>query len=389
MEARAPLARISRASRTGAAAASTWKVTEPAPASTYWGAHRSGSSIIRWQSSGVSVARARDSTTGTPRVRFGTKWLSMTSTWSQSAPFDRLRLLGEAGEVGGQDAGVDLHGHAPSLPCPGRGCCTGPIRIAVGCTPRTVPGRARPRGAAARSHGPAPLAGRHAWARTGRPAPGVPCDEASRGVAHLVCGRRTKWVVLVLWLVVLFARGAPRPEAHRRPGQRRGLLAARLRRVHPSPRDLRGLQAGADPGGRRVRPRERPHRAGPGADHRGRGPAQGADATTASAAPRPGARSSTGRPIRGRPRSSYRSRWTRRAGSGSRPPSTRSGTSIGEGGGRARRAHHGPGRYLGGLLRGLRGHRLDAAVLGDGRRHRDAAAHLPQPDPAPGPAARR
>jgi len=55
--------------------------TDPAPASTYWGAQRSGSSIIRWQSSGVSVARARDSTTGTPSVRFGTKWLSMTSTW--------------------------------------------------------------------------------------------------------------------------------------------------------------------------------------------------------------------------------------------------------------------------------------------------------------------
>ncbi|MFE2629705.1 hypothetical protein ACFXDP_17485, partial [Streptomyces sp. NPDC059374] len=26
----------------------------------------------------------------------------------------------------------------------------------------------------------------------------------TRGVAHLVCGRRAKWVVLVLWLVVLF-----------------------------------------------------------------------------------------------------------------------------------------------------------------------------------------
>ena len=48
-----PWARSSRASRTGAVAASTWKVTEPAPASTYAGAQRSGSSIIRWRSSGV------------------------------------------------------------------------------------------------------------------------------------------------------------------------------------------------------------------------------------------------------------------------------------------------------------------------------------------------
>ncbi|CAM5359546.1 hypothetical protein SAVIM40S_01401 [Streptomyces avidinii] len=86
MEARAPLARISRASRTGAAAASAWKVTEPAPASTYCGAQRSGSSIMRWRSSGMSVALLRDSTIGIPRVRFGTKWLSMTSTCSQSAP---------------------------------------------------------------------------------------------------------------------------------------------------------------------------------------------------------------------------------------------------------------------------------------------------------------
>ncbi len=34
IEARAPFARISRARRTGAAAASAWKVTDPAPAST-------------------------------------------------------------------------------------------------------------------------------------------------------------------------------------------------------------------------------------------------------------------------------------------------------------------------------------------------------------------
>jgi hypothetical protein len=33
----------------------------------------------------VSVAFASASTTGRPSVRFGTKWLSITSTWSQSA----------------------------------------------------------------------------------------------------------------------------------------------------------------------------------------------------------------------------------------------------------------------------------------------------------------
>src|SRR6478735_587483 len=85
MLARAPWERISRASRTGALAASTWKVTDPQPASTYATALRSGSSIIRWASSGVVVDRARASTMVGPKVRFGTKWLSITSTCTQSA----------------------------------------------------------------------------------------------------------------------------------------------------------------------------------------------------------------------------------------------------------------------------------------------------------------
>jgi hypothetical protein len=34
---------------------------------------------------GSVVCLSSDSTTGRPRVRFGTKWLSMTSTCSQSA----------------------------------------------------------------------------------------------------------------------------------------------------------------------------------------------------------------------------------------------------------------------------------------------------------------
>ena len=55
-------AQISRASRTGAAAASTWKVTEPAPASTYASASRSAS--VDHQ---VGVERARPSPARAPR----------------------------------------------------------------------------------------------------------------------------------------------------------------------------------------------------------------------------------------------------------------------------------------------------------------------------------
>jgi hypothetical protein len=76
---------MARRVRTGACAASAWIVTFLAPASAYPGAHRSGSVIIRWQSSGSVACLSSDSTTGRPMVRFGTKWLSMTSTCSQSA----------------------------------------------------------------------------------------------------------------------------------------------------------------------------------------------------------------------------------------------------------------------------------------------------------------
>ena len=104
--ARAPSRRISRASRTGACAASRWKVTFRAPASAYAGAHRSGCSIMRWVSIGTGLALTSDSTTGSPSVRFGTKWLSMTSTCAQSASAIRasssarraksaVRMLGE------------------------------------------------------------------------------------------------------------------------------------------------------------------------------------------------------------------------------------------------------------------------------------------------------
>ena len=88
----------------------------PAPASTYAGAQRSGSSIIRWQSIGVSAALPSASTTGSPSVRFGTKWLSITSTCSQSAAGDRGGLGGEVGEVGREHARRDLDTHGGADP---------------------------------------------------------------------------------------------------------------------------------------------------------------------------------------------------------------------------------------------------------------------------------
>ena len=89
--ARTPAARSVRASRTGACVASTWKVTLRAPGSAYAGAQRSASSIIRCTSSGSAETVASRSTTGSPIVRLGTKWLSMTSTCTQSAPVDPRR----------------------------------------------------------------------------------------------------------------------------------------------------------------------------------------------------------------------------------------------------------------------------------------------------------
>ena len=57
--------------RSGSSVASAWKVTLYAPASAYGGAHRSGSSIIRWQSIGMSVILSRLSTTGSPSGQVG------------------------------------------------------------------------------------------------------------------------------------------------------------------------------------------------------------------------------------------------------------------------------------------------------------------------------
>ena len=59
-------------------------MTDSAPASAYAGAQRSGCSIIKWMSSILSVTLRMDSTTGSPSVRLGTKWLSITSTCTAS-----------------------------------------------------------------------------------------------------------------------------------------------------------------------------------------------------------------------------------------------------------------------------------------------------------------
>src|SRR5699024_4097124 len=71
---------------------------------------------------GIGLTRSSDSTIGGPRVRLGTKWASMTSTWAQSALLmapssdSRLaksadRMLGEictgSSGVRGGSAGVD------------------------------------------------------------------------------------------------------------------------------------------------------------------------------------------------------------------------------------------------------------------------------------------
>ena len=63
-----------------------------------------GSEIIRCTSSGRSVERRTASTTGSPKLRLGTKWPSMMSRCSSFAPalFDAANLLAQFGEVAGQ-----------------------------------------------------------------------------------------------------------------------------------------------------------------------------------------------------------------------------------------------------------------------------------------------
>ena len=76
-----------------------------APASAKAGMNLSGSSIMRWQSSGSLVIGRMALTTGGPKVMLGTKWPSMTSTWTMVPPPRSARgdLVGEVGEVRGED----------------------------------------------------------------------------------------------------------------------------------------------------------------------------------------------------------------------------------------------------------------------------------------------
>src|SRR5579871_851650 len=57
-----------------------------APAAANSGMKASGLSIIRWQSSGSLVIGRSACTIGGPKVIFGTKWPSITSTWTIVPP---------------------------------------------------------------------------------------------------------------------------------------------------------------------------------------------------------------------------------------------------------------------------------------------------------------
>ncbi len=66
--------------------ASTWTLMRSAPARAKSSRKRSGSTIIRWRSSGICVHLRIAFTTAGPMVMLGTNWPSMTSTCSMSAP---------------------------------------------------------------------------------------------------------------------------------------------------------------------------------------------------------------------------------------------------------------------------------------------------------------
>ena len=180
--------------------------------------------------------------------------------------------------------------------------------------------------------------------------------------SDLVCGRRGKWlIVLALWLVAAGGRrhrwrqkltdAQDNDAASWLPGSAESTQVLAL---------SEDVQAGADPRGRRLRPRGRAHRG-----RTERRIAEDAarikelDRRTACAAPRP-AGPVYDRPAGPRAAQIYRAHHHGREGLGasSRPPSTPSATSVGEGGGGLAVHITGPGRHLGRLLQGLRGHRL-------------------------------
>src|SRR5215207_6843366 len=81
-----PLDRISSSVRWRWMTTSGWTVMLATPASTKEGIRLSGLVICRWASMGRSMAAASEAATIGPMVRLGTKWLSITSKWTRSAP---------------------------------------------------------------------------------------------------------------------------------------------------------------------------------------------------------------------------------------------------------------------------------------------------------------
>ena len=102
---------------------------------------------MRWQSSGVVVAFNSASTTGRPRVRLGTKWASITSTCSQSAPApgspptirasSPRRAKSAASKLGAIIGGTPA-GYAPGLRSKPRNIASVPWRCGHSCTRRAL-----------------------------------------------------------------------------------------------------------------------------------------------------------------------------------------------------------------------------------------------------------
>ena len=92
--------------------ASGWNEITSAPASAKAGTSGSTGETMRWQSNGCLLCARSAFTTIGPIVRLGTKWLSITSTWIQSAPAAVTASISapQGGEIGRQDRGGDADG---------------------------------------------------------------------------------------------------------------------------------------------------------------------------------------------------------------------------------------------------------------------------------------
>ena len=82
----APSSRMRARLRSRCGPASAWTVTMSAPAATKASRKGSAGAIIRWTSRAVRACGRSAATTSGPRVMLGTKWPSITSTCTQSAP---------------------------------------------------------------------------------------------------------------------------------------------------------------------------------------------------------------------------------------------------------------------------------------------------------------